>query len=470
MSGTAQTITLDEFLQAVKTTHPLIGRESLTPEIEATNRARALSARNWSVSAEQSFVHTKPISTSPFSPTRVDEIGLRASFQRSLWSTGGRLSVGWQSNFSDQNLPGISLPGDGGSATISTGLSRLYENSMSLNYTQPLLKNYGGKLDRLDYELTDYMVAAGRLQALENQEDFLLDLGNRFLDWVLLEEKKIIAEERLRLANDELDHTREKRKANLVDEVDVLRSEDAVRQARQNLVLLETQLKAKKAELAVLAGLSNLTDMTTDYDIYRQMELPSPAEAYELLKPQSRLLKTIDLQKQQLTRLRGGYTETSRPNLDLGLGVGLKGGDDDFGNALELTKPDFTVLLSFTHQLGGNAAKADIARTDLQLRQLKLQYETVSLQLESTLHNRLVQLIELEKVLALNREQMESAAKKTAEELNLYEQGRGELTFVIQSQDNEQNARLIYAENAAGYHKLLLQYLALTDRLLVVEL
>lgn len=332
VTGSAQTISLEEFLQAIKTTHPLIDRELLTPEIEATNRERALSDRDWSVSAEQFFVHNKPVSTGPFSPTRVDEVGLKASFQRSFWATGGRLSVGWQSNFTDQNLPGISFPGDGGSSTVSTGLSRLYENAVSLNYTQPLMKNSGGKLDRLDYELTDYTVTAGRLQALENQEDFLLDLGNRFLDWVLLEEKKKIAEERLRLALDELEHTREKRKANLVDEVDVLRSEDAERQARQNLVLLESQLKAKKAELAVLARSENLKDMTTDYDIYRRSDLPSPEEAFELLKSQSRLLKTIDLQKQRLTELRGGYTETSRPNLDLGLGVGLKGGDDNFSN------------------------------------------------------------------------------------------------------------------------------------------
>jgi len=468
IASSAQTISLDEFLQAIKTTHPLIARELLTPEIEATNRERALSARDWSVGAEQSFVHSKPVSTGSFTPTRIDEIGLKASFQRSFWSTGGRLAVGWQSNFTDQNLPGISFPG--GASTFSTGISRLYENAVSLNYTQPLMKNYGGKLDRLDYELTDYTVAADRLQALENQEDFLLDLGNSFLDWVLLEEKGKISEERLRLALDELEHTREKRKANLVDEVDVLRSEDAVRQARQNLVLLETQLKAKKAELAVLAGLNNLSEMTTEYDIYGRAELPSPGEAFELLKLQSRLLEIIELQKQQLTQLRGGYAETSRPNLDLGLGVGLKGGDDDFGGALELDKPDFTVLLSFTHQLGGKAAKADVARTDLQFKQLELQSETVSLQLESALNNLLVQLKELEKVLALNREQIESAVKKTVEELNLYEQGRGEMTFVIQSQDNEQNARLNYAENAAAYHRLLLQYRALTDRLLVAEL
>ena len=40
--------------------------------------------------------------------------------------------------------------------------------------------------------------------------------------------------ERLRLADDELQQAKRKRAANLVDEVDVLRAEDAVRIAKQN--------------------------------------------------------------------------------------------------------------------------------------------------------------------------------------------------------------------------------------------
>ena len=39
------------------------------------------------------------------------------------------------------------------------------------------------------------------------------------------------------------------------------------------------------------------------------------------------------------------------------------------------------------------------------------------------------------------------------------------LTFVIQSRDNEQNARLSQAGSAALYHRLRLQYRALVDEL-----
>ncbi|MDH4032517.1 MAG: hypothetical protein OEV80_01815, partial [candidate division Zixibacteria bacterium] len=69
------------------------------------------------------------------------------------------------------------------------------------------------------------------------------------------------------------------------------------------------------------------------------------------------------------------------------------------------------------------------------------------------------------RVLKLNQEQILSARTKTDQEQKLYDQGRGQLTFVIQSRDSEQAAQLIFAANALTYHKLLLQYRALTDQL-----
>lgn len=49
-------------------------------------------------------------------------------------------------------------------------------------------------------------------------------------------------------------------------------------------------------------------------------------------------------------------------------------------------------------------------------------------------------------ILTLNQEQIESAKERTKEELKLYNKGRGDFTFVILSRDNEQNAKLTYAQ------------------------
>jgi len=457
-----ETISLEQYLDLVRTHHPLISAENLSPEIEAERQSGFMADEDWVLGGRASLLHSKPIVTSSFSPTTLDLVGLSASLSRSFWSTGGRFGIEWSTDFTDQTLPDLSFPGSE-SGGISAGTPRLYEHALSLSYTQPLWRNYGGDLSRLDYDLAAHTISISELEAIENQEQFLLEIALNFVDWVLLEEQKKITEQRLQLAREQLELTTEKRRANLVDQVDVLRSEDAVRAARQNAVLLDSRARARKAELALLAQADSIRQLQPAYDLYRPADIPGFDEARAVLEENSRLLNTLQARREQLERLDRSYDEWEKPNLDLNIGLAIKGGDDAFGNSLELTKPDFSLSLLLRQPLGAKAARSGGIQTELEIRQNRLRYQQVRLDLESSLDALLIQLADLEEIMRLNREEIESAREKAAEELKLYEQGRGELTFVIQARDNEQNARLLYAENAANYHRLYHQYLALTD-------
>ncbi len=462
----AETISLENFLEDIQRDHPLFKSESLTPEIERVNRERLLAAKDWFVNSSLAYAYSKLIERGPFTPDETDNLSLSGNAQRSLWSTGGDLSMGLTMSLTDQELPGITVPGPDGPQSIDVGPGRLYENRLTVNYTHPFWRNSGGLLTRLDYEASEYTVDASQIQALENKEKYLLSVGQKFLDWVLLEERKNIAEERLQLAKDQLEYVREKREANLVDQVDLLRSEDAVRSARQGMVLLESQIKAKKAELAVLASDESIREMDPEYDLFGLVDLPAPDEAHEMVDIRSRLIKTLDYNRERLEYVRRGFLDYVDPSLDLGLGLGLKGGDETFSNSLEMIKPDVNISLNFSQMIGSTGANKDIERTDLQISQLDFQIEKLKLDLKSTLSNLIIQMTELEQVMVLNMEEIESAQNRTLEELKLYQQGRSNLTFLIQSRDNVQNARLTYAENAANYHRLYLQYREVMDILL----
>jgi outer membrane protein TolC len=254
-----------------------------------------------------------------------------------------------------------------------------------------------------------------------------------------------------------------------VDQVDVLRAEDAVRIAEQNVVLVESQWKALRAELSVLCQSEPMCQKSPEFELYRVEQLPSPEEARLQLQDQSRLLTTLGIRRDQLLHLRGGYEEQGRPQLYLNLGAGFQGGDDEFADALKLDKPDMSVTLMFRYPLGNRAARANVATTALEIEKLDKEIDSISLDLESGVVNLLMLIKEFEKVLDLNREQIKSASAKTDEELKLYNQGRSDLTFVILSRDNEQQAKLTYAQNAASYQQLVLQYRALMDEFLAIE-
>jgi outer membrane protein TolC len=445
-------ITLPAYLEQIEIRHPLFNREDLQLESRRLS-AEALRTEAWRLELSPAYSRLGEAST-PLGRS-LQSFGGEAALSRSIWASGGTLGLRLATDLqrTDYGSP--------------LGTSDGYLSSASLSYTQPLLQNLGGVLDRLGYQLAREGLATAEIQSLENRESFLLDAGGRFLDWVLLDEQVRIAGERLNLAREQLAQVERRYDANLVDRVDVLRAQDAVRGAEQVRLQLVSFWKARQAELAVLAGEPALYERTPDHDLFATVQLPAPEEALAALKKSSRLLRSLQSAGAQLARERAGLAEQARPFLALTVAGGLAAADsDDYLQSWELTEPDVSVSLWFSHTLGGRSLKRRIEALDATLAALGEQVREAEIELEAGLRGLLIQLQDLEQILELGRAQIVSAREKTAEELKLYNQGRGQLTFVIQSRDNERNAQLGQAQNAALYQNLLLQYRALMDELL----
>jgi len=186
----------------------------------------------------------------------------------------------------------------------------------------------------------------------------------------------------------------------------------------------------------------------------------------ERLSGASRLLQSIRVRKEQLHVVLDAYEHTRLPDLYLTVEANTKNFDDDFGTSLEMDKYDLLLGLAFNVPLEKREANGLVEKTRLELKQLEYAEREIILDINSSLTNLHVQISELDSVLVLNREQIASAQKRTEEELKLYNQGRGSLTFVLQSRDSEQAARLLYAQNAASLQTLLIQYKSLLDEIL----
>jgi len=449
----AQTITRDEFLNQLKSRHPLFEKEKMTSQILREEQKGYLGAEDWKILSSVYLSHEEPAMA--FSgPEKTDAISISGGVERVFWKTGGRLSASFSSGYAQLKInPAFGFP------------DAIFQNQMDLSYIHPLLKNKNGFLDQLQYDLQQFNIDLSEIKTFENLEDFLAVSASKFLDWVFLSEQMKIMAERMKLSEEELKRTEKKRKANLVDQADVIRAEDAVRITRQNQMLIDARWHALQAELAVLTQNNELYNLSPKYSIYEFTNTITTNDAVDKLKENSRLLKLLNIQVNQLQYSRKGFEETSKPELSAIAQLNIKRMEDGFGQSLLLNKPDAIVGLQFSFPLGNTTAKSQIAVTDLQISKMKIQIDELTLTLSSALTYLIIQMKELVNVLELNQEQIESAKERTKEELKLYNQGRGELTFVIQSRDNEQNAKLTYAMNALSYHKLLLQYNALMDQL-----
>ncbi len=454
----AEKITLPEYLELVRDNHPFFTGQALAVEIERKQAESHRGAQDWALSAASTYSHLGEASAYEYDGAgRLDNIGLGTGLGRTFWSTGGRLDFSFSSDYTKL----YELPGFPSGTTDRESFHQMF----GVSYSQPLLKNLGGRLDRLGFELGEYAVRLRTIQALESQEDFMLERARQFLDWALLNEKIALAKQRLGLARDQLSQIERRYRANLVDRADLLRGEEAVRAAEQGLLKLQSLWRARQAGLAVFAQAEDLYERTPALDLYSLKDLPAAEESLASLKQNSRVLSTFALLRQQLARQRHALVERKRSELNLTVSGGLAGRDEELLDSLTDLHPDVSVALEFSTTLENRTLKAEIEKVDLQVDQLLNEMREVEISLEASLRNLLIQLSDMRKILELNRAQIASAGAKTEEELRLYNQGRGQLVFVLQSRDNEETSRLDYADNAALYQSLLLQYRALMDEL-----
>ncbi len=450
-----QPITLDEYLKMVVDKHPFFNKEALNAEIDRWEGESLLGGQEWIFALQPFYNRYGEVSASPAEGAH--NVGGEVSLSKSIWETGGQVELALQSDYTrSENV-----------ASLSGGVSDtdLFTQSVSLSYIQPLLKNLGGVLYRLGYDLNKYNIKTSEVEAVESDEEFLLDVALRFIDWLHYSEQIYLNRERLELAQEQLAQTTKLFQANLVDRVDVIRAEDAIRSSQQGLIQLESQWKAKQAELAVIAQNGDIYRSAPRHELYELETLPSLEESSKRLKQRARVLEPLRLAQAQLDHSKWGYQQEMKPDLTLTLSGSIKGSDSEFVKSLEIIHPDLHVDLELKVPTHYQQPSSKIKKADSQLEQLAETVKDLQVTLDANLRALMIQILEMEQILELNKELIKSAQERTTEELKLYNQGRGELNFVIQARDNEKNAKLSYAGNAVSYHKLVLQYRALMDEL-----
>ena len=454
-SAAAETITLEQYLNRVQENHPFFIKEELKVDVEERDAETYRGGQEWIFSFSPSYSHLGGISAAGMmtGAEAADQGSASAGASRLFWSTGGTLSLGVSSGYTNMRFAGLSDPAE------------TYSQSLSLSYVQPLLRNRGGVLNRLGYEISLYNAERVKVEVEESRETFLLEKARKYLDWALADEQIRIGEKRLELAQEQLRQVERRFASNLVDRVDVLRGEDAVRSAEQALLQMGSQWKAKQAELAVLAGDKSLYEASPSFDLFTLPPPPDVDADAAFLARESRVLKPLKVMLLQLASQRGGLEHERLSDLNLRIAGDLKGSDDNFTDSLDIVNPDVTISLEYSVPSGHVTVDAGIEKIESQSIQIREEIRSIIVELQAVQRGLYIQISDLEKILELGRAQIESARQTTAEELKLYNQGRGSLTFVIQSRDNEQNARLAQAGNAAYYHNLMLQYRALMDEL-----
>jgi outer membrane protein TolC len=293
-----------------------------------------------------------------------------------LFPAGGTLSV----EFDNART-------DGGAGSTRAVLRDYYLSSLTVNFNQPLLKNFGRDMT----ELGIVVARNGKEASLELFKSKLVDTVARvrteYFKLFSLQGNLEAKQTSLAVARKVLEETKGRVKAGMLPAMEILNAEFGVASREKDVIDAE---RAVRDEVDVLGLLLQLDGVRTIVPV----DAPSK-ERYSVVEDDAvgrAMEERADLRAQRVNlKTQGLQVEAARnrtlPDLALTATAGLAGLDKEYANNLEkLSKGDYPVWgvgVQFTYPLGNTAAQNDYLRNKLLGDQTRAQIRS----LEASIRN-----------------------------------------------------------------------------------
>ncbi|MBC8493672.1 MAG: TolC family protein [Candidatus Thioglobus sp.] len=416
-SVNAVAMTQSEFVDRLKNTHPFFTQLDYDQQTVELDYVATTANQDWTLTGLLDSTNTANNQTSSGS------VGLT----HNLTNTGADIVV--SNSWSD------------GSAT----------DKITLNYTQPLLKNSKGVNDQLAGDLSTIRIDINKLKRYQGAEKFILSQLFKLVDLSFAQQQLTLSARRLELASQELALVKDKFSQSVVDQIDVFLQEDAYQRALQKQLQAEQTLDLLKEELSVTLNMRS-NSIISDYDLYKM-------HAFDLGNLRHYLngvteMKTLKLERDLLQRQLLSDKSNAQAQLDLKLGVSNENDND------------WNVGLGLSYPIGDTKAKALLNKTQVSLSKTKeaAEEQLIELTVEAGVLKK--KLTHLQKLLNTYQARIEIANSRALAEKERYNLGNSQMSFVISAQNNVHEVNLAYAQAAVSYQKSVLEFKAVIDQLL----
>ena len=465
--GSGDALSLDEALEALSTSHPLFTKSELEIERARVDLSALEQGEVWNLNLREENLIRGGDPANPFGPKRAYGVSTRVEAQRDFWSNGSRLEVGFDASYlylqhednagtfslGAPNLPDVAIP------LTRDGL----QSALSLQYTYPLLQN-PGLLKTLNLKNAGLKVIEMEFRSKEAQELAMLSVSALYVKWWILSEQEKILEKRLELAKENKRVVVRRQRARLAERVDVLRSEQALQRALGGLADCRTRIAGTVAELALLTGISELAKRKPT-PIQLESELPTLAA--DAWVGQTRRIGILENLKARLQLKVEAEEERLKPELAVIMRAGVRREDfryTDEGSEGEFN-PDGFAGVALSIPLDRSFQRSGIESAVIGQRILDEEIRETAVGLTATMARINAELAALDDLIQVKDRQLNVAVQRSREELKMFKLGRTLLNFVIQSQDEVQQAKMERLEVVGRLSQLKVERLALMDLL-----
>ncbi|RAP26266.1 hypothetical protein DID74_02275 [Candidatus Marinamargulisbacteria bacterium SCGC AG-333-B06] len=442
----ASLFSLQSLLDDVYKTHPFFKSTATQKDMAKLAILKERSFTDTAYSLAPSFSYSKPVSSSPFQAQKTSTFGVQSSLSKTLWSTGGTLGASLGLNATDSSYS---------SQAQQFGLlSNYYQHVIGLSYIHPLLKNKEGVLNKIGTKTKTLDYQRTLIQLADQEQQFILGLINQFLDWYGHYRELANLRDRYAISKTLYTDTSKKYNKNIAERVDLIQSEDSLKNLEQLIILQQGKVDSKINQLSLIVSYP-IRDKIPKLKLSYVPTLPTITNDMLSRVPHIALLYQ---QKDLLEFQKAMLTEQHRPNLNLNLAANLKSGDTSLGDSLGFNKPDYTVSVTYAHSIEQTSYHIDDQMLQRSIDTTQLAIDSAILTLKSSLVDISTQYQSLIDVIASNETRLVLAKKRVQQEIKRYNHGRGQFSFVVQAQDNIQFIETILLQNKISIYRLYIQY------------
>ncbi len=285
-----------------------------------------------------------------------------------LIPTGGTVGASFNNNLNHNNFK---------VGNINTS----YQSNVMLNFTQPLLKNFGKETTELTINVAKFSREGSLEQFRTRLQDIVSQVKIQYYQLYSLRKNLEVKNTSLHLAETVLNNTQGQVKAGVLPAMEILNAQFGVASRQKELIDAERALSDQVDVLRTLLQLHDSMEIipvdTPFMKVYAVEEADSIRYALAErpdLKQLRVTQKTNDLQSRV-------FRSQTLPQLDFTTSIAITGQADDFGNDIGRVSsakyPVWTAGLQLTYPIGNDSAKNDYIKSKLKVEQTRTQVKSL---------------------------------------------------------------------------------------------
>ncbi len=442
----------------------------------------------WFCSAQESepkklpieeFIRIAAKNDTGFQTILIDQLSLK--YRRALRVSARDLVLSIQSQYSVF----LDSPDEGTENTVSlsklfpyagTELTAEYSTSLratthqvsseySLLISQPLAENAFGRATRLLDDIVGFEIDIANHQIIEAYEDYLATLTQRYYDWYSAYENVKTGEnsynENLRL----LENIQERQKNSIALPIDVNKIKLQVLAKEENLVSLRNSytryLNLIKEALRYEGDQELIPQVPA---LYEDTKL-NFASDYRYFKDFSRTCQVLQLLEEKSSVEVSKAADVLLPSIDLFVGFSVDGAGHDVTPDEKKGYAGLTIELP----LPGEVENAEYETAKIAESKTALSNQNIYARLYTDLRNLHDQIEREEKLIAIADDKIKLAEAIVKDEKENYSYGRSSLNDLIDEVNKLEDNKFNKIFHTVQLKKLIVEWLRLTDRLIVRE-